>query len=75
MIRAIILSTCLAASSLSLSARAQDERSYTEGPVTEQPKLDVGGGETEKPAFLSINPKGKLPTLEGFTPRVPVAQD
>jgi len=25
---------CLAASSLSLSARAQDERAYTEGPVT-----------------------------------------
>jgi len=26
-------------------------------------KLDVGGGDTEKPAFLAINPKGKVPTL------------
>jgi hypothetical protein len=34
MIRTIILPMCLAASSLSLSARAQDERAYTEGPVT-----------------------------------------
>ena len=29
--------------------------------VTE--KVDVGGGDTEKPAFLAINPKGKVPTL------------
>ena len=35
MIKTIILSMCLAASSLSLNARAQDERQYTEGPVTE----------------------------------------
>jgi len=34
MIKTIILSMCLAASSLSLNARAQDERQYTEGPVT-----------------------------------------
>jgi hypothetical protein len=35
MIRTIIvLCMCLAASSLSLNARAQDERQYTEGPVT-----------------------------------------
>ena len=34
MIKTIILSTCLVASSLSLNARAQDERQYTEGPVT-----------------------------------------
>src|SRR6516164_6654748 len=34
MIKTIILSMCLAVSSLSLNARAQDERQYTEGPVT-----------------------------------------
>ena len=34
MIKAIILSMCLAASSLPLNARAQDERQYAEGPVT-----------------------------------------
>ena len=26
-------------------------------------KLDVAGGDTEKPAFLAINPKGKVPIL------------
>src|SRR5438067_11861423 len=34
MIKTIILSMGLAASSFSLNARAQDERQYTEGPVT-----------------------------------------
>jgi hypothetical protein len=32
MIKTINLSVCLAASSLSINARAQDERAYTEGP-------------------------------------------
>jgi hypothetical protein len=35
MTNTIILSMCLAASSLSLNARAQDERAYSEGPVTD----------------------------------------
>ena len=35
MFRTSILSMCLAASSLSLNARAQDERAYSDGPVTE----------------------------------------
>lgn len=34
MIKTIISSLCLAAFSLSLDARAQDERQYTDGPVT-----------------------------------------
>jgi hypothetical protein len=34
MIKTVILSMCLAASSLSLNAHAQNERQYTEGPVT-----------------------------------------
>ena len=35
MIKTIILSMCLAVSTLSLDARAQDVRQYTDGPVTE----------------------------------------
>ena len=44
MIRTIVLSTCLAAFSLSLSARAQDERAYTEGPVSEVAYIHVEYG-------------------------------
>src|ERR1700720_4224581 len=42
--KTIILSICLAASSLSLNARAQDERQYTEGPVTEVNYIQVEYG-------------------------------
>src|ERR1700726_4927590 len=48
MIKTIILSTCLAASSLSLDARAQDERQYTEGPVTLVQEIGVEYGHFEK---------------------------
>ena len=41
MIKTIILSMCLAAASLSLNVRAQDERAYTEGPVTEEDYIQV----------------------------------
>ena len=44
MIKNIILSMCLAASSLSLNARAQDERGYTYGPVTEVDYIHVEYG-------------------------------
>src|SRR6202167_1235594 len=47
MIKAIILSMCLAASSLSLNALAQDERAYTEGPVTEVDYIQVEYGKFE----------------------------
>jgi hypothetical protein len=47
MIKTIILSMCLAASSLSLDARAQDERAYTEGPVTEMTYMRVEYGRFE----------------------------
>src|SRR5580658_8450204 len=40
----IILSMCLAASSLSLNARAQDERQYADGPVTEVDYIHVEYG-------------------------------
>jgi hypothetical protein len=48
MIKTIILSMCLAASSLSLNARAQDERAYTEGPVTEVDYIEVEYGHFEE---------------------------
>ena len=48
MINTIILSICLAASSLSLNARAQDERAYTEGPVTEADYIQVEYGHFEE---------------------------
>ena len=44
----IILSMCLAASSLSLNARAEDERQYTDGPVTEVDYLHVEYGHFEE---------------------------
>lgn len=48
MIKTIILSMCLAASSLSLNAHAQDERQYTDGPVTEVDYIQVGYGHFEE---------------------------
>ena len=48
MIKPIIFSMCLAASSLSLNARAQDERQYTDGPVTEVEYLQVEYGHFEE---------------------------
>src|ERR1700685_447651 len=48
MIKTIILSICLAASSLSLSARAQDERAYAEGPVTAVAYIRVEYGRFEE---------------------------
>ena len=48
MIKTIVLSICLAASSLSLSARAQDERAFTEGPVTEVDYIHVEYGHFEE---------------------------
>jgi len=46
--KTIILSICLAASSLSLNARAQDERQYTEGAVTEEDYVQVEYGHFEE---------------------------
>jgi hypothetical protein len=48
MIKTTILSMCLAAFSLSLNARAQDERAYTDGPVTEVNYLQVEYGHFEE---------------------------
>ena len=46
--KTILLSMCLAASLLSLTARAQDERAYTEGPVTEVNYIRVEYGRFEE---------------------------
>src|ERR1700735_1440105 len=48
MIKPIILSMSLAAFSLSLNAHAQDERAYTEGPVTEEDYIQVEYGHFEE---------------------------
>ena len=48
MIKSMILSLCLAASSLSLNARAQDVRQYSEGPVTEVDYIQVEYGHFEE---------------------------
>ena len=46
--KATILSMCLAAFSVSRNARAQDERAYTEGPVTEEDYIHVEYGHFEE---------------------------
>jgi hypothetical protein len=48
MIKTILLSVCLAAFSLSLNARSQDERQYTEGPVTDVSYIKVEYGHFEE---------------------------
>ena len=48
MTRTIILSICLAAAALSLGARAEDERQYTEGPVTFVQEIAVEYGHFEE---------------------------
>jgi len=71
MIKAIILSMCLAASSLSLNARtqdvnapAQDERAYTEGPVTEEDLIQVEYGHFEE--YIDWLNSTWKPTMEAF---------
>ena len=48
MIKTIVLSMCLAASSLALNARAQDVRQYADGPVTEADYIEVEYGHFEE---------------------------
>ena len=48
MIKTVVLSMGLAASSLSLNARAQDERKYADGPVTEVDYMQVEYGHFEE---------------------------
>src|SRR3984893_10509540 len=83
MIKTIILSMCLAASSLSLNARAQDERQYTEGPVTEGDEVHVEYGHfseyndwlnsTWKPTMEALKKAGLIIDYKVFrlTPKSP----
>ena len=83
MIKTIVLSMCLAASSLSLDARAQDERQYTEGPVTEVDEVHVEYGHFEeyidwlnstwKPAMEATKKAGIIVDYKVFrlTPKSP----
>jgi len=48
MTKTLILSICLAASSLGFSARAQDVRQYADGPVTEMDYVRVEYGHFEE---------------------------
>ena len=64
MIKTIILSMCLAASSLSLNARAQDERAYTEGPVTEEDYIQVEYGHF--PEYIDWLNSTWKPTMEAM---------
>ena len=64
MIKAFILSTCLAVSSLSLTARAQDVRQYTDGPVTELDYIQVEYGHFEE--YIDWLNSTWKPTMEAF---------
>jgi hypothetical protein len=62
MIKTVILSMCLAASSFPLHAHAQDVRQYSEGPVTEVNYIQVEYGHFEEYiAWLNTTWK---PTME-----------
>jgi hypothetical protein len=62
MIKTIILSTCLVASSLSLNARAEDERGYSQGPVTQVDYIHVEYGHFEE--YIAWVTSTWVPTME-----------
>lgn len=62
MIQTIILSMCLAASSLPLNAVAQDERGYTYGPVTEVDYIHVEYGHFAE--YMAWVTSTWVPTME-----------
>ena len=64
MTKTIILSLCLAASSLSLNARAQDVRQYSDGPVTELDYIQVEYGYFE--AYVDWLNSTWKPTMEAM---------
>ena len=83
MTKTIILSICLAAAALSLGARAQDERQYTEGPVTFVQEIAVEYGHFEeyidwlnstwKPTMEAMKKAGLIIDYKAFraTPKSP----
>jgi len=64
MIKTIIVSMCLAVSSLSLNASAQDVRQYTDGPVTELDYIQVEYGHFEE--YIDWLDSTWKPTMEAF---------
>src|SRR5690242_21740948 len=62
MIKTIILSMCLAVPSLSLNARAQDERGYSYGPVTEVDYIHVEYGHFDE--YMAWVTSTWVPTME-----------
>jgi hypothetical protein len=64
MIKTIILAMCLAASTLSLDARAQDERQYSEGPVTQVDYIRIEYGHFEE--YIDWLNSTWKPTLEAM---------
>ncbi len=64
MTKTIIVSMCLAASSLSLAGRAQDVRHYSEGPVTEVDYIQVEYGHFEE--YIDWLNSTWKPTMEAF---------
>ena len=64
MTKTIILCIALAVSSLSLNARARDERQYIEGPVTEVDKVHVEYGHFEE--YIDWLNSTWKPTMEAF---------
>jgi hypothetical protein len=62
MTKTILLSMCLAASSLSLTARAEDPPKYTNGPVTEVDYLLVEYGHFEE--YMAWVTSTWVPTME-----------
>ena len=64
MIKTIVLSLCLAVSALSLNARAQDVRQYSEGPVTELDYIQVEYGHFEE--YIDWLSSTWKPTMEAM---------
>ena len=64
MLKTVVLSMCLAASSLALSARAQDARQYTDGPVTEADYIQVEYGHFEE--YIDWLDSTWKPTMEAM---------
>ena len=83
LITTIALAMCFAASSLSLTARAQNDRQYTDGPVTEEDYIAVEYGHfaeyidwlnsTWKPTMAAMKKAGLIIDYKVFqaTPRSP----
>ncbi len=62
MIKTIVLSMCLAFSALSLNSDAQDQRGYTDGPVTEVDYIAVEYGHFDE--YIAWVTSTWVPTME-----------